>query len=61
MNLSEKIPYAVMHLRSIAKHTDDDGNVRKAALDLVIAEANTLKADIDAEVAAEIAALTGEG
>lgn len=59
MNVAQKIDYAEAHIRSIAAHHDTDAAVRKAALDQVAAYITDQKAEIDAEVAAEIAALGG--
>ena len=57
MNVSEKLERAKPVLRSIAGHTDEDGAVRKAALEAIKAYIDEEIAAVDQEIAARIAAL----
>lgn len=56
MKLNRKLDYVFTAVKSISDHTDDDGAVRAAALDRVIAFVTEEKARIDAAVKAEIEA-----
>ena len=58
MNVARKMELLAASLESIITHTDEDGAVRKAVLDNVIASCEAGKARVDAEVAAKIEALT---
>ncbi|MFA5712249.1 hypothetical protein [Mycolicibacterium sp.] len=61
MKVSEKLPYALLHLESIATHRDEDGAVRVAALQRVKARCDEHIAAIEAEVKAKIEATLPPG
>ena len=55
MNLGEKMPYARQSIRSISRHMDEDGAVRKALLDDLVSFIEGQKTLIDEELADKIA------
>lgn len=61
MKIAEKLPYAEQHIRSIARHDDQDAAVRLAALDRLVKFIEAEKAAIDERVKAKISAQVGEG
>ena len=60
MDLMKKMDYVSNHLKSIATHTDADAAVRLAALDMIVADVNKHKANIDDEIKDKIKKQLGE-